>query len=47
MGMLLIPNEDARFGQRHLGHGNHEVLEEMPRLGTFVAPADANSQQAV
>ena len=47
MGTLLIPHDDVRFGQRQLGRGIHEVLKQVPRLSTFVAPADANSEQAI
>jgi hypothetical protein len=47
MGTLLIPHDHGRFGQRHLGRGIHEVLKQVPRLSTFVTPADANSQQTV
>ena len=47
MGTLLIPHHDVRLGHLHLGRGIHEVLEQMPRLGLFVAPADAAGQQAV
>ena len=39
MGTLLIPHYDLRLGHLHLGRGIHEVLEQMPRLGVFVAPA--------
>src|SRR5208282_5761945 len=45
MGTLLIPHHDVRLGHLHLGRGIHEVLEQMPRLGLFVAPADAAGQQ--
>src|SRR5262245_54120090 len=47
MGTLLIPHHDLRLGQRHSCRGIDEVLEQMPRLGTFVAPTDAAGQQAV
>ena len=47
MGTLLIPHDDLRLGERHLGRGIHEVLEQMSRLGMFVAPADPPGQQAV
>ena len=39
MGTLLIPHEDFRLGQRHLGRGIHEVLEQMPRLGRYLSTA--------
>src|SRR5271157_5639154 len=47
VGTLLIPHHDVRLGHLHLGGGIHEVLEQMPRLGLFVAPADTAGQQAV
>src|SRR5690349_1625678 len=40
MSTLLIPHHDVRRGDRHVLRGIHEVLEQMPRLRTLVAPAD-------
>ena len=44
MSTLLIPHHDVRTGDPHVRRGIHEVLEQMPRLGALVPPADPARQ---